>query len=305
MDMSSVESVVEAIRSGTSVGIRGHGSRDIPSSDTRPESWVEAPSGVVDFQPDEMIVRVRAGTTIAELDSALAIDGQFVHGADSGRGTIGGVLACGRSGLHRLGRGSIRDVVLEVRFIDHQGNLVKAGGPTVKNVSGFDLGRLFVGSFGVLGFAHEFVLRTRPRPPAERWHVAQVSDPHEVAEIQRSFYRPSSILWDGRQLHLCLTGHPADIDEQIARSRFGWQPVDPPVLPEGWRQSTIAPSAIASFITSEPERAIAQVGTGTIHHPGPSAARPGGPERRGIVTRLLTEFNPRGLLNPHIDTDAL
>lgn len=150
MDMSSVESVVEAIRSGTSVGIRGHGSRDIPSSDTRPESWVEAPSGVVDFQPDEMIVRVRAGTTIAELDSALAIDGQFVHGADSGRGTIGGVLACGRSGLHRLGRGSIRDVVLEVRFIDHQGNLVKAGGPTVKNVSGFDLGRLFVGSFGSL-----------------------------------------------------------------------------------------------------------------------------------------------------------
>lgn len=305
MDLSGPDPIIEAIRSGVSVGIRGTRSRTVPITGVQPDTWVGAPVGVIEFQPDEMTVRVRAGTSIAELSSELGTRGQFVHGIDSGVGTVGGALACGRSGLHRLGRGSIRDVALEVRLVDHQGNLVKAGGPTVKNVSGFDLCRLFVGSFGVLGFAHEFVLRTRPRPPAECWFVAAVSEAEEVARIQRGFYRPSSILWDGREVHLCLTGHPSDIDAQVAGSRFSWQPVGAPEVPVEWRQGTVRPADVASIVEREAGRVIAQVGTGTIHRPGPSATRVEQPERRGIVDRLLAEFNPRRLLNPHVDTEFL
>ena len=305
MDLSGTAELVDAVRSGVSIGLRGRSSRAVPRSGAEPEAWVAAPLGIVEFQPDEMTVRVRAGTTIEDLSAAVAEHGQFVHGSDPISGSIGGALACGRSGIHRLGRGSIRDVLLEVRLVDHGGNLVKAGGPTVKNVSGFDLCRLFVGSFGVLGFAHEFVLRTRPRPPVELWFRTHTGDPDQVAEIQRSFYRPSSILWDGRDLRLCLAGHRSDIDEQISHSRFRWEPTEAPSIPEGWVQSTIRPAEMASMVGRQPGRMIAQIGTGTIHQPEASAPRAEQPERRAIVDRLLAEFNPLRRLNPHIDTRAL
>ncbi len=80
--------------------------------------------------------------------------------------TIGGILACGLSGWRRLRHGPLRDHVLEVRFVTAQGRLVKAGGPTVKNVTGYDLPRLLVGSFGTLGVLAQVTLRCRPRPAA-------------------------------------------------------------------------------------------------------------------------------------------
>ena len=71
----------------------------------------------------------------------------------------------GRSGIRRLGDGPVRDAVLQVRYVSAAGEVVKAGGPTVKNVSGFDLCRLLVGSRGTLGFIGDVILRTRPRAP--------------------------------------------------------------------------------------------------------------------------------------------
>ena len=73
-------------------------------------------------------------------------------------------LAVGHSGIRRLGWGPVRDTVLEVRYVSADGRLIKGGGPTVKNVSGYDLPRLFVGSLGTLGIIAEVVLRTRPVP---------------------------------------------------------------------------------------------------------------------------------------------
>src|SRR5206468_8580471 len=125
---------------------------------------VRAPAGVASFEPAEMTVRCGAGTTVAELDAALAEHGQCVALPDWDGGTVGGVLAVGRSGVRRLGYGPVRDALLEARFVSAEGRLVKAGGPTVKNVSGFDLCRLLVGSLGTLGLIGEVVLRTRPLP---------------------------------------------------------------------------------------------------------------------------------------------
>ena len=78
-------------------------------------------------------------------------------------------MAVGRSGLRRLGYGPVRDALLQARYVSAAGELVKAGGPTVKNVSGFDLCRLLVGSRGTLGFIGDVILRTRPRARFEQW----------------------------------------------------------------------------------------------------------------------------------------
>jgi hypothetical protein len=92
-----------------------------------------APSGVVSYDPRELTVTVAAGTTVAELDAALAAQGQECPlDPRTPDATVGGVLAAGLSGARRLRNGPIRDRVLEVRFVTADGRVVKGGGPTVK-----------------------------------------------------------------------------------------------------------------------------------------------------------------------------
>ena len=174
---------------------------------------VRAPEGVVAVEAADMTVRVRAGTTVADLDDALAEVGQTVALPAWAGATVGGVLAVGHSGLRRLGWGPVRDTVLEVRYVSADGTIVKAGGPTVKNVSGFDLCRLLVGSVGTLGLIAEVVLRTRPLPACERWLAGPV-DPLALRAVACT--GAASILWDGTTTWVLLDGHPADVDAQAA-----------------------------------------------------------------------------------------
>src|SRR5205807_7009871 len=163
--------------------------------------------------------------------------GQTVALPDWKGATVGGVLAVGRSGIRRLGYGPIRDVLLEARYVSSGGELVKAGGPTVKNVSGFDLCRMLVGSLGTLGFLAEVVLRVRPLPAASRWFATD-SDPFALF---RRLHQPISLLWDGATTWVLLEGHPDDIEEQ-ARAN-GLEPAaGPPVLPDGRR--SLRPAAL-------------------------------------------------------------
>ena len=108
---------------------------------------VTAPDGIITYDPADLTVTVGAGTTCAELADVLRAAGQeCALDPRDGDATIGGVLATGLSGHRRLRLGPLRDRVLEVRFVSAAGRLVKAGGPTVKNVSGFDLPRSPVGT---------------------------------------------------------------------------------------------------------------------------------------------------------------
>src|SRR4051794_37097087 len=195
---------------------------------------VSAPTGIVSFEPAEMTVRVRAGTTVAELDAALAEGGQMVplDPPHPLRATVGGVLAVGHSGIRRLRYGPIRDTLLEARYVGADGRVVKAGGPVVKNVSGFDLCRLLVGSLGTIGILAEVVLRAQPRPAASQW-LAGVADPFAV---RGRLFRPSSILWDGSRTWGLLEGHPADVASEAAVLGGAFEPVSgPPPLPVGGR----------------------------------------------------------------------
>ena len=134
------------------------------------------PTGIAWIAVEEMTVCCGAGTLVTELDAALAERGQCVALPDWHGATVGGVLAVGRSGIRRLGYGPVRDALLQARFVSAEGRIVKAGGPTVKNVSGYDLCRLLVGSLGTVGLIGEVILRTRPLPAASRWFAIETAD---------------------------------------------------------------------------------------------------------------------------------
>jgi glycolate oxidase FAD binding subunit len=259
---------------------------------------VQAPAGVVAHEPAEMIVRVRAGTPVAELDAALAEGGQMValDPVDPDRATVGGVLAVGRSGPRRLGWGPVRDAVLEARFVSAEGQLIRAGGPVVKNVSGFDLCRLLVGSLGTLGLLAEFVLRARPRPPVSIWLRGAVDEPDR---LRRTLLRPASVLWDGRATWVLLEGHGADVDAEINVLGPDFGPVDaPPALPDGGRWS-VPPTAIHQVVTGlDPGSFVAEVGVGIVHAPAPPPAPSMSPATEALHRRIKANFDPSGRLNP-------
>ena len=174
---------------------------------------VTAPTGIVDYQPSEMVVTVRAGTTVAELHETLAAAGQTSALPDRG-GTVGGAVAVGENRLDRLGRGSARDAVLQVRYVSAEGEIVTGGGPVVKNVSGFNLPKLIVGSLGTLGLIAEVVLRTNPLPPVQRWIRAERVAPRDIRD---ALLRPGAVLWDGTSSWALVEGHEVDVDAEVAR----------------------------------------------------------------------------------------
>jgi glycolate oxidase FAD binding subunit len=245
---------------------------------------VQAPSGIVAYEPAEMTVRVRAGTTVAELESALAEHGQMttLDPLAPASATVGGVLAAGESGWRRLRYGPVRDVLLEARFVLADGRLVKAGGPVVKNVSGFDLCRLLVGSRGTLGVLVEVVLRVQPRPATARWLMGG-ADPFAVG---RRLFRPSSILWDGEMTWVLLEGHPADVAAEASALGPGFvDAAGPPELPP--HRWSLRPSALSSMDGSG-GRFVAEVGVGTVHSSEPQPPRPVGP----LHERVRELFDP-------------
>jgi glycolate oxidase FAD binding subunit len=255
---------------------------------------VRAPVGIVEHEPAELIVRVAAGTAVTELDAALAVHRQCAALPLRPSATVGGVLAVGHSSVKRLGHGPLRDTVLEARFVNADGRVVKAGGPVVKNVSGFDLCRLLVGSLGTLGLLGEVVLRCRPRPQSSVWLLADEIDPTAVL---RTLYRPAAVLWDGASTWLCLEGAKADVKEQWARaSRHAtWREVaDPPEPPSTWHRQSMRPSAVRGLRGPF----LAEVGVGVVHTPDPPSA-PSLTDPSDAVQRRVKElFDPTGRLNP-------
>ena len=227
---------------------------------------IAAPSGIVQFEPADLTVTVGAGTTCSELDRVLGEAGQEIaldpRDPDA---TVGGVLAVGTSGHRRLRDGPIRDAVLEVRFATGDGRLVKGGGPTVKNVSGYDLPRLIVGSFGTLGILGQVTLRARARPALARWGAR----PGPADEVLAALVQPSSVLWDGHTTTVLVEGHPDDVDRELLAGAL--TPVaGPPGLPEGRHRGRISvrPRAIAELgagLDASGCRWLAEAGVGTVH----------------------------------------
>jgi glycolate oxidase FAD binding subunit len=269
---------------------------------------VAAPAGVVAHEPAEMIVRVRAGTTLEELRTTVRARGQdvAVEADDPARATIGGILAVGRSGYRRLGVGPVRDAVLEVTAVTAHGDVIRTGAPLVKNVTGFDLGRLLVGSLGTLALLGEVVLRCQPAAEAESWWIGEPADPFAVAA---ALYRPLSVLWDGTRTWVGLAGYAADLRSQAEVVLGGsFQPVaGPPARPGPERRSR--PPASLRQVPAEAGTAgagsgwLAELGVGLVHCTPEVAARLAprprlAPAVVGLHRALKARFDPDGRLNP-------
>jgi len=278
----------DAVGSAGPVTISGLGTRGGPVDGVH---RVAAPSGIDWIQADEMIASCGAGTPVDALDAALREVGQCV--ALPSGGTVGGALSVGLSDVRRLGYGPVRETLLQAKYVSATGEVVKAGGPTVKNVSGFDLCRLLVGSLGTLGFLGEVIVRTRPLPQVSQWFTVAALDPSAVFQ---KLYRPVSVLWDGTRLWALLEGHPADVQSQA--DCCGLVPADgAPVVPAGDR-SGVRPSQIAGL----GGRFLAEVGVGVVHWHGqrPGAMSVAAPSVTKLGERLKAEFDPTGRLNPGV-----
>ena len=186
-------------------------------------------SGIVDYQPSELVITVRAGTTISELQNALAEKNQVLASEPpefDGKATVGGTLACNLSGPSRPWQGSIRDHVLGVRIINGKAEHLRFGGQVMKNVAGYDVSRLMAGAMGTLGILTEVTLKVVPKPEATVT-VCRPADATDALRAMNELARTPLPInggsWCDGKLYVRLAG-PASVIT-VAAERIEGRPV--------------------------------------------------------------------------------
>jgi len=172
---TALNHMVERIRAAAAEAeplcIRGGGTKDFYGEIPQGEVLSTADlAGITSYEPSELVVTVRAGTPLAELEAALAEKGQclpFEPPCFGSGGTVGGMVAAGLSGPARASVGSVRDYVLGATLVNGRGEVLSFGGQVMKNVAGYDVSRVLAGSLGTLGVIAEVSLKVLPVPPAE------------------------------------------------------------------------------------------------------------------------------------------
>ena len=222
-----LDQVRTAVAERTPLQIRGGGSKDFLGS-VAPARLLDTRShtGIVDYAPSELVVTVAAGTSLSELEAALAAKGQCLpfeppHLAWScppdkpSPATVGGVVASGLAGPARANVGGVRDYVLGVQLINGQGEHLRFGGQVMKNVAGYDVSRLMVGAMGTLGVLTEVSLKVLPVAPAEATLAFAVEQAPALEQLHRWGGQPlplNASRWHDGQLLVRLRGAVAAVD---------------------------------------------------------------------------------------------
>ncbi|MEJ1170126.1 glycolate oxidase subunit GlcE [Variovorax sp. CCNWLW235] len=166
-----VERIRAAASDATPLRIRGGGTKDFHGEVLQGEILgTSGLAGITSYEPSELVVTVRAGTPLAELEAALAEKGQclpFEPPHFAGGGTVGGMVAAGLSGPARASVGAVRDYVLGATLVNGRAEVLSFGGQVMKNVAGYDVSRVLAGSLGTLGVIAEVSLKVLPVAPAE------------------------------------------------------------------------------------------------------------------------------------------
>jgi len=182
-------------------------------------------TGIVDYQPKELVLTAHAGTPLAEIEAALAERNQmlaFEPPHFGGAATLGGSIATGLSGPRRPYAGAARDFVLGVRMIDGTGQLLRFGGQVIKNVAGYDVSRLMAGALGTLGLMTEVSLKVLPKPAAETTLQFELDETAAIENMNRWAGQPlplSATSWHAGLLTVRLSG--AESAVHAAQARLG------------------------------------------------------------------------------------
>ncbi|MBQ0961289.1 glycolate oxidase subunit GlcE [Ideonella sp. 4Y11] len=234
-----IERVREAAAREQPLCIRGSGSKDFYGGPLVGEPLdVQALRGISSYEPTELVITARAGTPLAELEAALAEQGQCLpfeppRFGESG-GTLGGMVAAGLAGPARAAVGGVRDYVLGASLLNGQAELMSFGGQVMKNVAGYDVSRLLAGSMGVLGVICEVSLKVLPLAPATltlRFDLDQASALRRLNDwAGQPLPLNASAWWDGT-LVVRLRGAQAAV--AAAHQRLGGEEI-PTELAQGF-----------------------------------------------------------------------
>jgi len=217
------EQVREAAARGATLNIRGQGSKDFYGESLEGEEALSTLSfaGISSYEPSELVVTVKSGTPIVDLEAALAEQGQhlaFEPPRFGGCGTVGGMVAAGLSGPARASAGSLRDHVLGLTMLNGRAEAMSFGGTVMKNVAGYDVSRLMAGSMGMLGVILEVSLKVLPLPYAQATLRFDLGQEQALNQLNRWGGQPlpiaASAWWDGA-LVLRLAGARAAVQQAI------------------------------------------------------------------------------------------
>ena len=229
-----VDQVCDAASAGVELEIRGGGTKrfygEAPGGaalDTR------SLCGISSYEPSELVLTARAGTSLAEVEAALADRGQMLafepprHGVGT---TVGGMVAAGLSGPARASAGAVRDHVLGVTLLDGHGDVLHFGGQVMKNVAGYDVSRLLAGSLGILGVLCEVSLKVVPEAAAQASQVLDIDERGAIDTLNRLRSLPVPLdasVWHQGRLTLRWRGAGAAVDAACKQSGGKMLSADP------------------------------------------------------------------------------
>jgi FAD/FMN-containing dehydrogenase len=172
---------------------------------------------IIEHEPADLVAIAQAGVTLSAFNAKLAENGQWLplDPPDDGRATLGGVVATGIGGPQQLGYGRPRGSVIGMKVVLADGSMIKAGGRVVKNVAGYDLCKLFTGSYGSLGVITELNFKLRPRPACEATVIGR-GTAQDVLEA-RLFPVAAEIVND--VLHVRFAGNEKGVAYQVEQAR--------------------------------------------------------------------------------------
>jgi glycolate oxidase FAD binding subunit len=235
-----VDRVHSARAAGAQLCIRGGGTKEFygeaPQGDLLDTTVLE---GISSYEPTELVVTARCGTSLAELESTLAERGQclpFEPPHYAAGGTVGGMVAAGLAGPARAVAGSVRDYVLGATLLNGRAEVLTFGGQVMKNVAGYDVSRVLAGSLGTLGVILEVSLKVLPAVPATltlRWAMDQAT---AITRLNEWGGRPLPVnasAWWNDALVVRLSGARAAVD--AAAQTLGGERLGPVAAAAIWR----------------------------------------------------------------------
>ena len=226
--------------------------------------------GIIDYDPAELVIVARAGTSLSEIQSTLEAKGQMLGFeppfADAGA-TVGGAIAAGLSGAGRPYRGGARDYLLGSKIINGKGEVLQFGGRVMKNVAGFDLFRPMAGAMGTLGVLLEVSLRVVPLPEVEssyQFSVPEQSDAIKAMSVYaKALSSISAAAWFEGEMRVRLSGSQFAVkrDVELLQAQFKLNEADDLI----W--SSISAFKHDFFKTTEKDQLIAAINLAAASSP--------------------------------------